>query len=182
MGYCGHRSTPRAALCAERTARVLRLTTQQPAAALAFQRVIADHRRVDIAERVALLAQKMGVPNPVGRSSDLETEIWQDDAGCHRVLLERGREISRMTERDPEVFCFRVLEEAAREQAKTIANELGKDHRRFWFPRHVELMRRASDEWADRVAEAQRRELAVKPFADRELTPFEKEWRKRWPR
>lgn len=149
---------------------------------LAMRSGIGDDRCMDVAERIALLAQRMGIASPIGRASDLEVSVWQDGAGCHLATMERGSEISRFTERDPEVFCFRVLEEAAREEAKRVPNEVGKDHRRSWFPRHVELMRRVSDEWAERVAEAQQRELEDAPFTDRPLTPLEQEWRKRWPR
>ncbi len=138
---------------------------------------------MDIAARIRELAERMGLPSPIGLAHDLQVDVWQDGSGCHYVLKERGRKLSGFTERDPEAFCFRVLDEAAREAAKRdVAAELGKDHRRAWFPRHVELMRRVSDGWARCVEEAQRRELEERPFVDRALTPLEQEWRKRFPR
>ena len=95
--------------------------------------------------------------------------IEADGTFYYYVQSERGGEFSRWQTDSFDELLFVVFRDVVsafifKEPRKP--NVRGRDQRRDWFQRNLELMADLSEKWAERLAEFQRRLLELYPFDD----------------
>ena len=92
-----------------------------------------------------------------------------DATGDHLIVIERGREDSRLTTCDLDELLYHVFDGITSQMAGKyeLAHRIdGEDFRRLWFRRQVELLAMLSDAWARRQAAEHEATLRDHPFAD----------------
>ncbi|RYZ01380.1 MAG: hypothetical protein EOO73_35745 [Myxococcales bacterium] len=134
--------------------------------------------RVEIERRVRALALIIAAPDQVlptfGHSQDgARPHIEVEASGrMHYVVVERGRELERLTHVDINLLLFRVFEDITfflAGQFELAHRKSGQDSRRIMFARQVELLGMLSAEWAERGAARHAIILSAHPFRDDDL-------------
>jgi len=88
----------------------------------------------------------------------------------HYVVSERGSECERKSTTDEDELLYWLISGVVHEKAGNFELKhrvKGRDFRRILFAKEIELMRRISDEWAERMADDIQKILAVHPYNDR---------------
>lgn len=128
----------------------------------------------EIEAEVGRLAARVGASGHAlptyGRSEDgARPHIEVDARGYHYVVVERGRELERLTTSDLDELLFNVF--AGVTFSLACKHELahpvgGQDRRRVLFQRQVELLSRLSPHWGERESRRHEQVLRQHPFAD----------------
>ena len=87
----------------------------------------------------------------------------------HFVVTERGSEFERRKTKEPDELLYWFVSGDVSQLARDWELERrveGKDSRRLWFEKEVELLRTLSPEWAKRKELYQNRVLKEHPFND----------------
>jgi hypothetical protein len=125
----------------------------------------------EIGRRAALIGATGHHSLPTyGRSEDgARPHIEVDAAGYHFVVVERGREQSRLTMRDFDELLYATFQLVTSSLAYAFELEHrieAQDSRRLAFRRQIELLSRLSPSWAERRAREHERILEEHPFDD----------------
>jgi len=135
----------------------------------------------EIKERVTELAAKIGAKEQslptYGHSRDFgSTHIEVDHRGYHFVVVERGKELKRLTTTGLDDLLFFVFETVAAEMASSyqLPNKYRRqsrtnepqDHRRLLFAKQLELLAVLSTDWATRKSKTFEEILRKAPFDD----------------
>ena len=95
--------------------------------------------------------------------------IEVDDRGYHFVVVERGKEWSRLTSVDLDDLLYWIFQSVTFDLATRfeLAHRIeGQDSRRIWFQRQIELLAQLSVEWGEHRRQDQERILRDHPFDD----------------
>jgi hypothetical protein len=131
------------------------------------------------AREVSLRASTIGAPASYlptfGHSEDFaRPHIEYDGVQFHFVVVERGREIERVSSPDPDVILYKVFEAVTFSMAgdyEVRHRRINEDTRRQLFETQLKLLGRLSDAWQRRAAAAQVAVLRDHPFSDDGAVP-----------
>ncbi|HTE20000.1 MAG TPA: Imm63 family immunity protein [Armatimonadota bacterium] len=128
----------------------------------------------EIETEVRQLAARIQAPENLlpsfGRHmEDAHPHIEVDARGYHYVLEERGIERARVTTHDLGELLYKIFEGVTFSMAlrdERSHRVRGRDSRRYYFRRQLELLSKLCPEWAGRQAERHERILRDHPFDD----------------
>jgi hypothetical protein len=126
--------------------------------------------KAEVDRRTVLIGASGFVLPTYGRTEDFaRPHIEADSRGYHYVVVERGRELERITTRELDELLYHIFQSITFSLAMDfeckhrIARE---DCRRQIFCHQVELLSRLDRRWAARCAQEQNRVLEENPFRD----------------
>jgi hypothetical protein len=127
--------------------------------------------RLSLAELQALIEElgaRIGAPTgdlpTFGRSEDgARPHIEADAAAYHWVVVERGGELDRLTTTSLDELLYRAFDAVTFAMALRARRDPAKDFRRQCFEAQVELMRRLSPAWGERLKKRLDRTLRDNP-------------------
>ncbi|HYL98842.1 MAG TPA: Imm63 family immunity protein [Blastocatellia bacterium] len=129
-----------------------------------------DQVKSEVERLAALLEAPANLLPTFGRSEDFgRPHIEADATGYHYVVVERGRELSRITTLNFDDLLYHIFEAVTFSMAGVfeVAHRIEQqDCRRIIFRRHIELMSVLSPDWAKRASIKQGNVLREYPFDD----------------
>jgi hypothetical protein len=124
--------------------------------------------RAEIERRAAMIGASANFELPTyGKTEDFaRPHIEVDSRGYHRVIVERGVEINRITTHDLDELLFHVFSAVTFSLACHATRVKGEDLRRGMFRRQIELLAKLDTKWAERGAREHQQILQENPFID----------------
>jgi hypothetical protein len=123
--------------------------------------------RAEIERRAAIIGASGNQLPTYGRTDDFaRPHIEVDSRGYHRVVVERGVELNRITTPDLEELLYHVFSSITFSLTAYAPRVKGEDARRQIFRVQVELLAKLNPKWAAREDQKHRRILEENPFID----------------
>jgi hypothetical protein len=132
------------------------------------------HTLKDVKSKVDRLARQIAAPRHLlpsyGSSQDgARPHIEVDARGYHYVVVERGKELSRITTTEMDELLYHVFKAVTFTMACNYELKhrmQDRDVRRLIFTHQVELLSQLSSKWGDREAQEHERILRKHPYTD----------------